>query len=64
MLFRSVDRVGHDIAKMDLARFLVSEAIEPVLHRQAVVVGGGPPTLVNRNDRQIVTKAPCSNIFG
>lgn len=59
-----VDRVGHDIAKMDLARFLVSEAIEPVLHRQAVVVGGGPPTLVSRNDRQIVSKAPCSNIFG
>jgi len=35
-----VDRVGNEIAKMDLARFLVKEAIEPTLHRQAVVVGG------------------------
>jgi hypothetical protein len=36
------DIVGITIAKMDIAQFMVQEAIAPTLTRQAVVVGGHP----------------------
>lgn len=36
------DVVGINIAKMDIAQFMVQEAIVPTLTRQAVVVGGHP----------------------
>jgi NAD(P)H-binding len=33
------DKVGLDMSKMDCARFVVSEALQPTYHRTAVVVG-------------------------
>jgi hypothetical protein len=36
------DVVGVTIAKMDIAHFMVQEAISPTLTGQAVVVGGHP----------------------
>jgi NAD(P)H-binding len=37
------DAVGINMAKMDVARFMVKEALEPTLHRRGVVVGSKPP---------------------
>jgi hypothetical protein len=37
------DKLGMSIAKMDVARFMVNEAMTPTLHRTAVVIGGEPP---------------------
>ena len=36
------DVVGTNIAKMDCGRFVVQEALNPTLHRTAVVIGGDP----------------------
>lgn len=36
---KGVDQIGLDMAKMDCARFMVQEALQPALHRQAVVIG-------------------------
>jgi hypothetical protein len=33
------DKLGPDMGKMDCARFVVSEAMQPTFHRQGVVVG-------------------------
>ena len=35
------DDVGFNMAKLDVARFMVEEAIKPTLHRKAVVIGPG-----------------------
>jgi len=37
------DSVGIDLAKLDCARFMVQEALNPTLHKEAVVVGSEPP---------------------
>jgi hypothetical protein len=34
------DTVGINMAKMDVARYMVQEALEPTKHRTAVVIGG------------------------
>ena len=34
-----VDTVGMNMAKLDCARFMLQEALEPTLHRKAVVIG-------------------------
>lgn len=36
------DKVGINMAKLDVARFMVKEALEPTLHRTAVVIGNDP----------------------
>lgn len=36
------DRVGINFAKLDCARFMVQEAMEPTKHRTAVVIGNDP----------------------
>jgi hypothetical protein len=36
------DHVGYKLAKLDAARFMVQEAIDPTLHRQALVLGSDP----------------------
>lgn len=36
-----VDDVGFNMAKLDVARFMVQEAIKPTRHREAVVIGPG-----------------------
>lgn len=36
------DVVGGDIAKLDVARYMVEECIKPTLHKGAAVVGGRP----------------------
>lgn len=36
--------VGGNMAKMDVARFMVKEAVEPTLHRQSQTVGAKPGT--------------------
>lgn len=37
------DKVGIEIAKMDVARFMIEEALAPTRHRTGVVIGGAPP---------------------
>merc|ERR1712070_1279273 len=37
------DVVGIEIAKMDVVRFMVEEALTPTFYKEAVVVGGEPP---------------------
>ena len=41
------------LAKMDCARFLVQEAIQPSIVQRAVVLGGMPPTETNKNRAQL-----------
>lgn len=36
------DKVGINMAKLDCARFMVQEALEPTKHRTAVVIGNDP----------------------
>lgn len=36
------DNVGMNMAKLDVARYMVEEAIQPTRHREAVVIGPGP----------------------
>lgn len=36
--------VGGNMAKMDAARFIVEEAVQPTLHRQSQTVGAKPGT--------------------
>ena len=40
------DKLGPDISKMDCARFVVKEALEPTYHKTAVVIGSNPDTFV------------------
>lgn len=37
------DTLGFNMAKLDVARFMVQEALEPTIHQQAVVIGAEPP---------------------
>lgn len=37
------DAVGMDMAKMDVARFMVQEALNPTMHKRGVVIGSEPP---------------------
>ena len=37
------DALGIDMAKLDVARFMVKEALEPTFHRRGVVIGAQPP---------------------
>jgi hypothetical protein len=37
------DGLGMDMAKIDVARFMVQEALEPSLHKRGVVIGSQPP---------------------
>ena len=41
---KGVDQVGGNMAKMDCARFMVQEALNPTLHRTAVVIGSTVPS--------------------
>ena len=38
------DIVGGNMAKMDVARFMVDEAVNPTLHKTSQVVGAKPGT--------------------
>jgi hypothetical protein len=40
---KGVDPVGFNMAKMDVARFMVEEALNPTKHRMGVVIGSEPP---------------------
>ncbi|KAG7340698.1 NADPH-binding protein [Nitzschia inconspicua] len=40
---KGVDAVGFNMAKMDVARFMVQEALNPTKHRVGVVIGSEPP---------------------
>lgn len=40
---KGVDAVGMNMAKMDVARFMVQEALSPTMHRRGVVIGSEPP---------------------
>lgn len=42
------DRLGYDMAKLDVARFMVQEAIQPTLHNQAVSIGSDPETFYKK----------------
>ena len=35
------DDIGFDMAKLDVARFMVEQALQPTLHRTAAVIGPG-----------------------
>jgi len=37
------DAVGFNMAKMDVARFMVDEALHPLHHKTGVVIGAEPP---------------------